>query len=40
LVGKSERKIPFGRFRHGWEVNVGMDVKEIGRKVIDWIHLA
>jgi protein-tyrosine phosphatase len=23
-----------------WEDNIGMDLEEIGRKVVDWIHLA
>jgi hypothetical protein len=28
LVRKPERKIPFGRHKHGWEDNIKMDLKE------------
>jgi len=30
LVGKSEIKRPLGRHRHRWEVNVKMDLLEVG----------
>jgi hypothetical protein len=30
LVGKLERKRPVGRSRHKWEVNIKLDLKEIG----------
>jgi hypothetical protein len=30
----------FGRHWHTWEVNVMMDVIEIGCKYVVWIHLA
>jgi len=29
-VGKSEGKRPLGRHRHRWEVNVKMDLLEVG----------
>jgi len=28
-----------GRPSHRWKVNIRMDVWEIGREVVDWIHL-
>jgi len=30
----------FGRPRSRWEQNIGMDVREIGWKDVDWNHLA
>ena len=30
LVGKPEGKMPFGRPRHRWEVNIKMDLQEVG----------
>jgi hypothetical protein len=30
LVGKLEGKRPLGRFRHRWEDNIKMDLREIG----------
>jgi hypothetical protein len=30
LVGKPEGKRPFGRPRHRWEVNIVMDLRELG----------
>jgi hypothetical protein len=30
LVGKPERKTPFGRRRHRWEDNIKMDIQEVG----------
>jgi hypothetical protein len=39
-VGKTEEKRPLGRLRHRWEDNIKMDLGEIGRGVMDWIHLA
>jgi len=38
LVGKPEEKRPLGRPRRRWEDR--MDLREIGRKVVDWIHRA
>jgi len=40
LVGKPEGKRPLGRPRHGWEVNIKMDLQEVGCGVMDWIELA
>jgi hypothetical protein len=40
LVGTSERKRPLGLSRHIWEDNIKMDLKGIGCKFMDWIHLA
>jgi hypothetical protein len=36
LVGMSEGKRPLGR----WENNIRIDIREIGWKLVDWIHLA
>ena len=30
LVGKPERKRPFGRPRHRWEDNIKMDLLDVG----------
>jgi hypothetical protein len=40
LFGKSEGKRLFGRLRRKWEDNIRMDLKEIGWKGVDWMHLA
>jgi hypothetical protein len=40
LVRKSEGKRPLRRHRHGWEDNIKVDLKEIGWKGVDWMHLA
>jgi hypothetical protein len=40
LVRKPEGNRPFGRPRHKWEGNIRMDLREIGWKVVDWVHLA
>jgi hypothetical protein len=40
LIGKPEGKRPRGRRRCGSEDNIKMDLREIGWKVVDWIHLA
>jgi hypothetical protein len=40
LVGKPEAKRQVGRPRRGWEVNIKMDLGEIGWGGIDRIHLA
>jgi len=37
---KPEGKRLFGRPRHRWEGNIRMDHREIGWKVVDWMHLA
>ena len=39
LVGKLEGRRPLGRFRHRWENNIKMDLREIGWGM-DWIDLA
>jgi hypothetical protein len=36
LVGKPEGKRPLGRPRHRWEDNIKMDLREVGRGVVDW----
>jgi hypothetical protein len=40
LVGKHGGKIPPRRFRCRWEDNIRMDVREIGWKDMNWVHLA
>jgi len=39
LVGKPEGKRPLGRPRCRWEVNIGIDLREIGWEGLDCIHL-
>jgi hypothetical protein len=39
LFRKLEGERPFGRPRHRWENNIGMDLKTTGCDVISWIHL-
>jgi hypothetical protein len=36
FVGKSDKKKPLVKYRHGWEDNIKMDLQELG-KVMDWI---
>jgi hypothetical protein len=38
-IGKPGGKRLFGRSRHSWQ-DIRMDIKEIGWKCLDWIHLA
>jgi hypothetical protein len=40
LVGKAKGKRPLGRPRRRWVDNIVMDLREIGRDVMDWIDLA
>ena len=40
LVGKPEGKRQLGRPRHRWEVNIKMDLQEVGCGGMDWIGLA
>jgi hypothetical protein len=40
LDGKPEGKRPRGSSKRRWEDNIRMDLREIGRKGVDWIHLA
>jgi hypothetical protein len=35
LVEKSEEKRPLGRFRRRREVDIGLDLREIGLKAVD-----
>jgi hypothetical protein len=40
LTGKSERKKrPLGRARRRWEDSIRMDLREIGRKFVEWLYL-
>jgi hypothetical protein len=39
-VGKSERERLLGRHRRKWEDNIMIDLREIERGSMDWIHLA
>jgi len=40
LVGNPGGKRPLGRYKHRWKYNIVMVLKETGREVEDWIHLA
>jgi hypothetical protein len=40
LVGKPEGKRPLGRPRRKWEDGIKMDLREIGRGGVEWIHVA
>jgi hypothetical protein len=40
LVGKPEGKRPLGRQRRRWEDGITMDLREIGRRSLEWIQLA
>jgi hypothetical protein len=40
LIGKPERKRPFGRPRRRWEDGIRMDLRDIGWGSVDWIQLA
>jgi hypothetical protein len=40
LVGKPEGKRHLGRPRRSWEDNIRLGLKETGREIVDWIHLA
>jgi hypothetical protein len=40
LVGKPEGKRPLGRPRRRWEVNIKMDLYDVGCWGIDWVELA
>jgi hypothetical protein len=39
-VGKSVEKKPLGRPRRRWEDNIRMDLRDIGWKDVDLIHLS
>jgi hypothetical protein len=40
FMGKPEGKRPLGRPRRRWEDGIRMDLREIGWRSGDWIHLA
>jgi hypothetical protein len=40
LVGKTEGKRPLVRPRHRWEDGIKMDLREIGWRSVECIHLA
>jgi hypothetical protein len=40
LVGKPEGKRQLGRPTRRWEDNIKIDFRYVGRRGIDWIHLA
>jgi len=40
FVGKHGGKRPLTRPRRRWEDNIRIDLREIGREFLDWIHLA
>jgi hypothetical protein len=40
LVGKREGRRPLGRPRRRWEVNIRMDLREVGCGCVDWMELA
>ena len=40
LVGKTEGNRPLGRPRRRWDVNIKMDLQEVGCGGMDWIELA
>jgi hypothetical protein len=39
-VGKTEEMNPLGSHRRRWEDNIRMDLREMGRRFVDWINLA
>jgi hypothetical protein len=39
-MGRPEGKRPLGRRRHRWEVNIEMDLQEVGWGRVNWIVLA
>jgi hypothetical protein len=40
LVRKLEGKRPLRRPRRRWDNNIRMDLRETGREVMNWIHVA
>jgi hypothetical protein len=40
LIRKPEGKRPLRKPRHRWEGNTGMDLRNIGLGVVDWMDLA
>jgi hypothetical protein len=39
LIGRPERKTPFGRPRRGWEDNIRIDLRKIGWEYVGFMHL-
>jgi hypothetical protein len=39
LVGKPEGKTPLGRHGLRWEDDIRMDLCEMGKEGVDWMHL-
>jgi hypothetical protein len=39
LVGNLKGKRPLGRPRRRWEDNIRMDLREIWREGVDWMHV-
>jgi hypothetical protein len=39
LLRKAEGKMLLGKPRHSWDGNIKMDLKEIGREGVDFIHV-
>jgi hypothetical protein len=40
LVGVPEDRRPLGSYRHKWEDNIRMDLREIEWEDVDWMSLA
>jgi hypothetical protein len=40
LVGRPEGRRPLGRPRHRWEINIKMDLQDVGWGGMDWIVMA
>jgi hypothetical protein len=40
LVGNPEGKRPLGKPKRRWEVNIKMDLQEVGCGGVDWIELS
>jgi hypothetical protein len=39
LVGKRKGKRPLRRLKRRWQDNIRMDLREVGREGVDWMHL-
>jgi hypothetical protein len=39
MIEIPEREGLLGRSRHRWEDNIRMNLRGIGRNIVDWIHL-
>jgi hypothetical protein len=40
LIGRPESKRALGRYKHRWEDNIKMDLRELGINGTKWIRLA